>query len=82
MKIQIKTTKEIEVNPELLAQVFSEMTNTEQAEFFEECAKLWEDKDFDSQMASITNLNALSLEAAQIMNTIGKNSGLATPNFS
>ena len=40
MKITTKETKEIEVTPELLAQMFWEMNNDQQAEFFDALAKV------------------------------------------
>lgn len=72
MKIITKETKEVEVTPELLAQIFWQMDNDEQGEFFDALHKIAGDK-LSEQMNCVANFtDSLSMRALNAMIVIGK----------
>ena len=75
MKITTKETKEIEVTPELLAQIFLEMDNDQQAEFFDALAKISNGmlSDQMTNVASFTDgLTQRALDAMVIIGNCAK----------
>ncbi len=72
MKIQIKENKEIEVSPELLAKIFWEMDNDQQAEFFDALSKV-ADGALSDQMENVAFFtDSLSMRALNAMIVIGE----------
>ena len=75
MKIKTQETKEIEVTPELLAQMFWEMDNNQQAEFFDALAKVSNGllSDQITNIASFTDgLTQRALDAMVIIENCAK----------
>ena len=75
MKIKTQETKEIEVTPELLAQMFWEMDNNQQAEFFDALAKVSNGllSDQMTNVASFTDgLTQRALDAMVIIGNCAK----------
>lgn len=71
VKVVQHTYQTVEITPQLLANAFFQMDDTEQREFFEELAKVWKDSDFDNQMFHIVSNGEMSWEAVEILKTIG-----------
>lgn len=71
-KITINTKQEVEITPEFLAEIFTELTSDDQVKFFEYLTKLWSKDDFDKQMYAVKFYHDISDEAVQFMRIIGE----------
>jgi hypothetical protein len=68
---KLVTTQEVEICPKILAEVFTEMFDNEQREFFEELAKLWNIDALHYQLYNVKNNGTISKKALEIMNEFG-----------
>ena len=73
MHIKLYTEQTIAITPKIMAEAFFQMDDTQQREFFEEMVKVWDGKDFDSQMWHVTHNGEISWEALELMRVIGMN---------
>ena len=69
--IRIVTTQEVGISPQIMAQVFSEMFDYDQREFFEELAKLWHGDALSYQIYNVKHNGPISKEALEIMREFG-----------
>ena len=72
MKMQITENKIIDVTPELLAKMFWEMDNDQQAEFFDALSKVSDGKLLEQMENVAFFTDSLSLKALEAMTAIGK----------
>jgi hypothetical protein len=76
MNVTIKETKQIECTPELLAKIFWNLDNDEQAEFFDSLSIIAGDK-LDEQMEIVAYYtDGLSNKALYAMREIGKRAAI------
>ncbi len=72
MKIKMSKTEEVDVTPELLAKLFWEMNNDEQAEFFHALAVV-SGSELTEQMDYVANYTeSLTSKALHTMEVIGR----------
>ncbi len=72
MKIKISETKEVETTPEILAKIFWEMNNEQQAEFFDCLAKI-SNGELSEQMEYVAHYTeSLTSKALHAMENIGR----------
>lgn len=73
-KLKQNTEVEIDISPEMVAELFCSMDCAEQAAFFNRIAedvKTWPSCNFDLQLQYVVDTNLLTEDGKQIMRTIG-----------